>query len=274
MSSNSAVKKKDDTNILVLAVSWVGKLIIGAIEDLGSFLVFLTYVIKEAIHPPFRARLIFQQMYFIGNESLFIILMCGFFIGAAVSLQVGTVFTLFGAQSMVGAANAKALARELSPLMAGFLIAGRGGAAMTAEISTMKVNEQIDAMEAMAVDPVGYLVVPRLFAAVLMLPLLVAIFNVSGQAASLMIGMNIFDLDSGTFFDKMLRIVSWHDIWAGLQKSLIFGAIIAVLACRFGLNASGGAKGVGQATTNAVVTMLLVLLLVDFIITYIQIVFK
>lgn len=275
VSSTPANSKKEaDSNVFVKAVSWVGNLVVSSIEGLGSFLVYLVYVINQAIRPPFRARLIFQQMYFIGNESLFIILMCGFFIGAAVSLQVGTVFTLFGAQSMVGAANAKALARELSPLMAGFLIAGRGGAAMTAEISTMKVNEQIDAMEAMAVDPVGYLVVPRLFATVLMLPMLVGLFNISGQFASLIVAINIFDIDPGTFFDKMLRIVSWHDVWAGLQKSLIFGAIIAVLACRFGLKASGGAKGVGQATTNAVVTMLLVLLLVDFIITYIQIVFK
>jgi phospholipid/cholesterol/gamma-HCH transport system permease protein len=274
VSANSQSPTKAEPSVPIKAVSWVGGSIISKIEDLGSFLIFLVYVIKEALHPPFRGRLIFQQMYFLGNESLFIVLMCGFCIGAAVSLQVGTVFTLFGAQSMVGAANAKALARELSPLMAGFLIAGRGGAAMTAEISTMKVNEQIDAMEAMAVDPVGYLVVPRLIAAVVMLPLLVAIFNISGQFASLIIATNIFDIDVGTFFDKMLRIVSWHDVWAGLQKSLIFGAIIAVLACRFGLNASGGAKGVGQATTNAVVTMLLVLLSVDFVITYIQIVFK
>lgn len=264
----------EQDNFLVKGVSSVGKRIVGIVAGLGSFLVFLGYVLREATHPPFRSRLIFQQMFFLGNESMFIILLCGFFIGAAVTLQVGTVFTLFGAQSMAGAANAKALARELSPLMAGFLIAGRGGAAMTAEISTMKVNEQIDAMEAMAVDPVGYLVVPRLIAAVLMLPLLVALFNVSGQFASLIIAVNIFDIDIGTFFDKMVQIVSWHDVWAGLQKSLIFGAIIAVLACRFGLNASGGAKGVGQATTNAVVTMLLVLLSVDFVITYLQIVFK
>ncbi len=274
MSSSALVKNKEKPNAFVRLVTWVGEQIVGAIAGLGSFLLFIVYVLKEAFHPPFRARLIFQQMFFIGNESLFIILMCGFFIGAAVSLQVGTVFTLFGAQSMVGAANAKALARELSPLMAGFLIAGRGGAAMTAEISTMKVNEQIDAMEAMAVDPVGYLVVPRFYASVLMLPLLVGIFNISGQFASMIVAMNIFDIDIGTFFDKMLRIVSWHDVWDGLQKSLIFGAVISIIACRFGLNASGGAKGVGQATTNAVVTTLLVLLLVDFIITYIQIVFK
>lgn len=254
-------------------VAWVGRLLLGLIEGFGEFLVFLAYVLREAVRPPFRKRLILQQMFFIGYESIFIILLCGFFIGAAVSLQVGTVFTLFGAESMLGAANAKALARELSPLMAGFLIAGRGGAAITAEISTMKVNEQIDAMEAMAVDPVSYLVVPRLFASVLMLPLLVALFNLSGQLASLLVALGLFDIDQGIFFDKMERVVTGEDVWAGLQKAFVFGAVIAILACRFGLRASGGAKGVGQATTNSVVTMLLVLLGVDFIITYIQIVF-
>jgi phospholipid/cholesterol/gamma-HCH transport system permease protein len=196
-------------------------------------------------------------MAFIGYESTFIILLCGFFIGAAVSLQVGTIFVIFGAQSMLGAANAKALARELSPLMAGFLMAGRAGAAITAEISTMKVNEQIDAMEAMAVDPISYLVVPRLVASLLMLPLLVALFNLTGQIASLIIALSIFDIDQGIFFDKMARIVSWRDV-----------------ACRYGLVASGGAKGVGKATTNAVVMMLLTLLGVDFVITYLQIVWK
>ncbi|MBC7658451.1 MAG: ABC transporter permease [Chitinophagaceae bacterium] len=264
----------ESSNFIVKGISAIGKMVKDTIGELGSFMMFLGYAIREAAHPPFRLRLIFQQMYFIGNESLFIIILSGFSIGAAVSLQVGTVFMLFGAQSMVGAANAKSLARELSPLMAGFLIAGRGGAAMTAEISTMKVNEQIDAMEAMAVDPVGYLVVPRMIASILMLPLLVGIFNIAGQFASLLVAINIFDIDMGTFFDKMLSIVTWHDVWAGLQKSFIFGVIISVLACRFGLNASGGAKGVGQATTNAVVTMLLALLTVDFIITYFQIVFK
>jgi len=244
------------------------------IEALGELLVFTGRAVRMIFTRPFRFRLILQQMQFIGYESTFIILLCGFFIGAAVSLQVGTIFVIFGAQSMLGAANAKALARELSPLMAGFLVAGRAGAAITAEISTMKVNEQIDAMEAMAVDPVSYLVVPRFLASLLMLPLLVALFNLTGQAASLIIALGIFNIDQGVFFDKMDKIVSWKDVWSGLQKAFIFGGIISILACRYGLTASGGAKGVGKATTNSVVMMLLSLLAVDFIITYLQIVWK
>ncbi len=261
-------------NLMIQSITGLGHVVTDLIEGLGEFLIFVGKVLRLIVRRPFRVRLLFQQMQFIGYESTFIILLCGFFIGAAVSLQVGTIFTIFGAQSMLGAANAKALARELSPLMAGFLIAGRAGAAITAEISTMKVNEQIDAMEAMAVDPISYLVVPRFLAALIMLPLLVALFNLTGQAASLMIALNIFDIDQGIFFDKMARIVSWKDVWSGLQKAIVFGGIIALLACRYGLTASGGAKGVGRATTNSVVMMLLALLSVDFIITYLQIVWK
>jgi phospholipid/cholesterol/gamma-HCH transport system permease protein len=261
-------------NLMVQSITGFGHIIMNLIEALGELLVFSGRVVRMIFTRPFRFRLILQQMQFIGYESTFIILLCGFFIGAAVSLQVGTIFVIFGAQSMLGAANAKALARELSPLMAGFLVAGRAGAAITAEISTMKVNEQIDAMEAMAVDPVSYLVVPRFLASLLMLPLLVALFNLTGQAASLIIALGIFDIDQGVFFDKMDKIVSWKDVWSGLQKAFIFGGIIAILACRYGLTASGGAKGVGKATTNSVVMMLLSLLAVDFVITYLQIVWK
>lgn len=252
----------------------IGHVMIGVFEGSGQFLLYLNHVLRQMFSRPFRRKLIFQQMLFIGYESTFIILLCGFFIGAAVSLQVGMIFVIFGGQSMLGAVNAKALARELSPLMAGFLLAGRGGAAITAELSTMRVNEQIDAMEAMAVDPVSYLVVPRVLACVLMLPFLVALFNLTGQLASFCIALYIFDIDQALFFDKMAKVVMWTDVTAGLQKALVFGAIIGLVACRYGLGASGGAKGVGRATTNAVVATLLSLLGVDFFITYLQIVWK
>ena len=173
----------------------------------------------------------------------------------------------------MGAANGKALARELSPMMTGFLIAGRGGAAITAEISTMKVNEQIDAMEAMAVDPISYLVVPRFIACTIILPILVGLFNFTGHMGSLIVGIFIFDVDLGVFFGKFEDMVTMSDVFSGFQKGAAFGVVIALLACQFGLNASGGAKGVGKATTNSVVTMLVVLLGVDFAITFFQIVF-
>lgn len=252
-------------------IAFIGDAFIKRIAALGAFIKFLTYTCRTATRKPYRTRLTFQQMEFIGNESLNIIMISGFFIGAVFSLQIGYVFKIFGAQGMLGAVSGKALTRELSPLVTGFLIAGRAGAAITAEISTMKVNEQIDAMEAMAVDPVSYLVVPRFIAAVFMVPLLVGVFNFTGQIGSLIVGIYLFDVDQGVFFEKLVSVVDIKDIWSGMQKAFMFGGLIALMACRSGLRAAGGAKGVGVATTNSVVFILLAILGLDFLITYFQV---
>jgi phospholipid/cholesterol/gamma-HCH transport system permease protein len=143
---------------------------------------------------------------------------------------------------------------------------------MTAEISTMKVNEQVDAMEAMAVDPISYLVVPRFIAALLIIPLLCAVFIFVGVLGAYIAGVVLFNIDQGLFVEKMTLIVAPKDIWRGLIKSFAFSGIMASIACKYGLNAKGGAKGVGIATTNSVVVTLLAILFVDVIITYFQIV--
>jgi phospholipid/cholesterol/gamma-HCH transport system permease protein len=141
---------------------------------------------------------------------------------------------------------------------------------MTAEISTMRVNEQVDAMEAMAVDPIHYLVVPRMIAAMIIIPLLCAIFIFIGTFGAFVTGVAIFDVDVGIFIDRIKWMVEARDIFNGLEKAFVFSIIIASIACRHGLNASGGAKGVGRATTNSVVMTLLVILLCDVFITYVQ----
>lgn len=250
---------------------FIGRRILAVKDQFTKFGEFLRATGHQLFRGPFRSNLVFQQMEFIGNESLTIIMISGFFIGAVFSLQIGSIFAIFGAQGMMGAATGKSLARELSPLLVGFLLAGRGGAAITAEIATMKVNEQVDAMESMAVDPISYLVCPRLIAGVAMMPLLTGIFTFTGMIGSLAVGVVLFNVDQGVFFDKLIRIVGIKDIWSGMQKALAFGAIITLIACRYGLVASGGAKGVGKATTNSVVVTLLVLLGVDFLITYFQV---
>lgn len=252
-------------------ITAVGKDAVSRVNVVGRFVVFLTHSVRTCFMPPHRPYLVFQAMEFLGNKSFGIILISGFFIGAVFTLQIGSVFAIFGAEGMMGAATGKALTREMSPLMTGFLLAGRGGAAITAEIATMRVNEQIDAMESMGVDPVSYLVAPRLIAAILMTPILTGIFNVIGQLGSLTIGVLVFDVDLGSYFDKLVNIVRPQDILAGLEKAVGFGAVIAIVSCWFGIRASGGAKGVGQATTNSVVVGLLMLLCLDYIITYFQI---
>lgn len=256
----------------VSSVEAFGSIITRFLREVGVFTLFILATFRAMIRGPIRRSLMWQQMEFVGNKSLTIILISSFFIGAAVSLQIGTIFTLFGAQGVVGAANAKATVRELSPLITGFLLAGRVGASMTAEIATMKVNEQLDAMDAMGIDPVSYLVVPRLLASVLMLPLLVLIFNVVSQVASFIISTLVFNIDQGLFFTKMVEITDLGDVFMGIQKSVVFGAVISLVACRFGLQAKGGAKGVGSSTTNSVINILIILLLIDFFMTYLQVV--
>ena len=142
---------------------------------------------------------------------------------------------------------------------------------MAAEIATMKVNEQIDAMEAMAVDPIDYLVVPRLIASSIVLPILTMIFNVFAMLATLFVSLSMFGVDQGGFLDKIRKLIVISDISAGLEKSVLFGAVIALISCFYGLHAGGGAKGVGEATTKSVVGILLALLAVDLVMTIIQV---
>jgi phospholipid/cholesterol/gamma-HCH transport system permease protein len=256
-----------------IAVKWLGVETTARLIEIGKFFVYVGDVLKQTFRHPMRTSLVFQQLEFIGNQSLNIILLTGFFTGAVFGLQIGGIFQIFKAEGLMGAATAKALTRELAPLMTGFLISGRVGSSMTAEIATMKVNEQIDAMEAMAVDPVNYLVVPRFIASVTIIPLLCIVFIFIGVIGAYMTGVGIFRVDVGIFIEKMTQIVNSNDIWNGLQKAVVFAILMCLIACRYGLKASGGAKGVGVATTNSVVVSLLAILGCDVIITYLQVKF-
>lgn len=256
--------------ILVQPVSAIGRMTLRRFHDIGAYGVYLYEIGRQAYRRPMRWDLIFQQLEFIGNQSLNIIMLTGFFTGAVFALQIGGIFQIFRAESIMGAATGKALTREMAPLMTAFLLTGRAGSAMTAEIATMRVNEQVDAMEAMAVDPINYLVVPRTIAAMFIIPLLCGVFIFIGTFGAFIMGVAVFDVDVGIFIDRIKWLVEPRDIMNGLEKAFIFSIIIATMACRFGLNASGGAKGVGRATTTAVVTTLLAILICDVFITYIQ----
>lgn len=253
-------------------ISKLGSMSIRQCESFGSFLLYTASTVHEGYRGPYRGRLVLAHMEFIGNQSLVIIVMSAFSIGAVFALQVGMVFKTFSAEGQMGVATATALARELAPMMTAFLIAGRAGSAITAEIATMNVNEQVDALEAMGVSPINYLVVPRLLAAMIMVPLLSAIFVLVGLIGSFVVGVLIFDVDQGAFFSKIFRQLTFRDIFMGLEKSFMFSIVIALVSCRRGLKAKGGAKGVGQSTTNAVILSLLAVLLLDFIYTFFQIV--
>ncbi len=222
---------------------------------------------------PYRLPLVFKQLEFIGNQSLFVLILSGSAIGAVFGIEIGGIFKIFTAQNLMGIATSITLCREIAPLITAVLLAGRAGSSMAAEIATMKVNEQIDAMETMAVNPVSYLVVPRVIAATIMTPLLTALFILIGVIGTYGVGIFLFQVDKGIFISKMLAFTNTSDLVAGMEKAVVFGFVFSLISCWYGLIAKGGAKGVGLATTRAVIASLLALLACDFVITYIQIEF-
>lgn len=242
------------------------------LDRLGHFLVYVWDVLKLMFKKPHRLHLVAQQMEFIGYQSGFIISLTGFFTGAVFGLQLGGVFKIFKAENVLGGATGLALAKELAPLIGAFLLTGRAGSAITAEISTMVVNEQVDALEVMAVDPLNYLVVPRVWASIIMMPLLCGLFMFVGMIGTILVALSIYEVDYGIFWDKILELIQLKDIYSGLRKMFMFAFIISMIHCYYGIHASGGAKGVGNATTNAVVSTLITLLGMDFFISYLEVI--
>ena len=251
---------------------WFGKWILQRYQKALGFFHFSQEVFRWTFRKPFRVHSLFQQLDFIGNQSLPIIMVSSLAVGAVFGLLVGGVFQVFKAENLLGGVTAKALCMEMAPITTLILLAGRAGSSMCAEIAIMKVNEQVDALESMAVDPVSYLVVPRVLAALIIGPLLTAVFVFVGIIGAYFVGVVLFNVDRGLFLDKITRIVETKDLIRGLVKSVIFTGMMALICCRFGITASGGAKGVGIATTTSVVTTLLSVLAVDVVITYFQII--
>lgn len=251
-------------------ISVLSAVLIQPVTFLGSMISFIGTTIVRTFSPRMSLKLFLHQCEFVGNRSLTVTILAGMMIGAVFGLQFGEIFRIFGAEGMIGAAAGFALSKELAPVIGSFLVTARAGSSMAAEIATMRVNEQIDAMRVMAVNPYNYLVAPRLWASVAMMPLLTLIFIASGVFCAFIIGITIYDVDLAVFFDKIQWIVKPSHIWEGMQKSMVFGLIFSSVGCYKGFHAGGGAKGVGRATTEAVVISLVTILVVDFFMSYAQ----
>lgn len=247
-----------------------GDRVIQGLGGFGRFSSFFLDAIWRTSFPPVRFRQLLQQMEFVGNMSVGVIILAAIMIGAVFGLQFGKIFQVFGAESMIGAAAAFSLSKELAPVIGSFLVTGRAGSAMAAEIATMRVNEQIDAMKVMAVNPIGYLASPRILATIIMMPLLSGIFVLFGVISSYIIGVMVYDIDVGVFFERIKWITEPLHIIQGLEKAAIYGAVLSTVGCYKGFYADGGAKGVGTATTQAVVISLVTILILDFFISYLQ----
>jgi phospholipid/cholesterol/gamma-HCH transport system permease protein len=245
----------------------LGQSIIDTTESLGRGAMMLTETLVWTFRPPFRLRLLFQAMEFVGVGSLFIVLLTGLFTGAVFALQGASAFRLFNAESLVGSTVALSLAKELSPVLTGLMVTGRAGSGIATELGTMRVTEQIDALETMAVNPVQYLVVPRFLAGVVMVPALSVLFTLVGMCGAYFVGVVLMNIDPGVFLGKTRWLVDPNDITDGLIKATVFGGVLTLVGCYKGFYASGGARGVGIATTQSVVVSSVAILVADYFLT-------
>jgi len=238
---------------------WLGRLLAAIL--LGGQVVI--HLLQGKIH----RRNTVDQMAEVGPASLIIALITAAFVGAVFTIQVAREFIEFGAGNAVGGVLALALTRELAPVLTSVILAGRVGSAFAAEIGTMRVTEQIDALYMLKTDPVDYLVIPRVIACCLMLPALTLLSLVTGVAGGLLIVTNLYHLSQTVFLDSVRNFLSVWDICSAVIKAACFGALIAIIGCSWGLTTTGGAKGVGQSTTAAVVTALLAIFMSNFLLT-------
>jgi phospholipid/cholesterol/gamma-HCH transport system permease protein len=248
----------------------IGKQVHSTILRLGSYTIFVGHGLARGFVPPVSWHRFLQQVEFVGNRSFWIILLAGAMVGGIFGFQLGEIFRIFGAESMIGASTAFALSRELGPVIGAFLVTARAGSAMAAEIATMRVNEQIDAMRVMAVNPYAYLIAPRLLATMIVMPFLTVFFTLAGVLTSFFIGVAFYRIDVADFMSKIEWVVTGNDLSLGMQKAALFGFVFASISCFQGFTARGGAKGVGRATTTAVVTSYVSILVLDFFMTYLQ----
>ncbi|HEY7726606.1 MAG TPA: ABC transporter permease [Anaeromyxobacteraceae bacterium] len=240
-------------------------------EDFGQMLLFGLDALRWAVRPPFRPELILAQMAAIGVGSAFIVSTTAVFSGMVLALQGNYALRQFAAEGYVGGSVAISLVRELGPVLTALMVIGRSGSAIATEIGTMRVTEQIDAMETMAVNPVHYLVVPRLLASLVVYPLLTMIFDVLGYFGAWVMGIFVAAIPEGPFIEHTRTFVDPPDILHGLGKSIIFGGVVAVITCWRGFAASGGARGVGEGTTRAVVMSCIAILVVDYAFTLVSV---
>lgn len=226
----------------------------------------LIHLFKSKIH----RRNTMEQMAAVGPDSLVITLITAAFVGAVFTIQVAREFITFGAARAVGGVLAIALTRELSPVLTAVVLAGRVGSSFAAEIGTMRVTEQIDALYVLKTDPIDYLVTPRVIACCLMLPILTLFSLIVGVVGGLFIAVNIYDLSQIVFIDSVKDFLGPWDLVSMSIKAFVFGALVAIIGCSWGLTTTGGAKGVGQSTTTAVVTALLSIFIVNFFLSWIM----
>ncbi len=236
-------------------------------EDIGRFWRIFGETLYWMFRPPFDGKEWLRQMVRVGVDSIPVVALTAMFTGMVLALQTYRGFERFSATGYVGSVVAISLTRELAPVLTALMVAGRVGSSMAAEIGSMRVTEQIDALHAMATEPVQYLIVPRVAAATLMLPPLVAVANGVGVVGGYLVAVHLLGANPVVYIDRTYQYLQLNDLFSGLFKAGVFGLILAVTGCAKGFYTTGGAEGVGRSTTSAVVMSSLVILLSDFFLT-------
>ena len=245
----------------------IGRLFLSFLETVGKLAMFSGLAFYHAVRPPFYLRLIGRQMIDIGYYSLPVVGLTAIFTGMVLALQSYSGFARFNAESAIATVVVLSMTRELGPVLAGLMVAGRIGASMAAEIGTMRVTEQIDALTTLSTNPFKYLVAPRLLAGLLMMPLLVLVADVIGVFGGFLIGVNKLGFNAGGYIKQTFEFLEFKDVFSGLVKAAVFGFVITLMGCYHGYNSRGGAQGVGTATINAVVSALILILIFNYMIT-------
>jgi phospholipid/cholesterol/gamma-HCH transport system permease protein len=239
----------------------------GFFDKMGRFFQMVGRIFVWTPRPPYDVRELFRQMVKVGFNSIPVVLLTAMFTGMVMALQMFTVLRRINAESFVGSGVSLSMVRELAPVLTGLIVSGRAGSAMGAELGTMRVTEQIDALEVMATDPVHYLVVPRVWASTIMLPLLVLMGNAVGILGGYLVAVILMGANPVTYTDRTFQFMDLTDLFSGLIKAAVFGFLLAAVGCQQGFYTSGGAEGVGRSTTSAVVVASIAILVADFFLT-------
>jgi len=245
----------------------IGRAFLLLLARIGSLTMFTWQAVSSVVRPPVYGYHILQQMMRIGYNSLPVVGLTAFFTGGALALQIYLGGNRYGAEAIVPQIVVLGITRELGPVIAGLMVAGRVSAAIAAEIGTMRVTEQIDALTTLATNPIKYLVVPRLIAAVVTMPILVAIADSIGVFGGYVVSTQTLGFSGGIYLKNTVDFMKTEDVVSGLYKAATFGFIIALMGCYNGFHSRGGAQGVGAATTNAVVSSSILILAANYLLT-------
>jgi phospholipid/cholesterol/gamma-HCH transport system permease protein len=248
-------------------IAGIGALFLSFLAGTGRLVIFAGLALATAFTPPYYVRTILRQMISIGYFSLPVVGLTAIFTGMVLALQSYTGFSRFSAESGIPTVVVLSVTRELGPVIAGFMVAGRVGAAMAAEIGTMRVTDQIDALTTLSTDPLRYLVLPRLLAGLITLPILVVVADIMGVFGGYLVGVYKLGFNPEAYLNRTHQYLETIDVVSGLVKASAFGFIVALMGCYQGYHSRGGAQGVGRATTHAVVSASVLILVVDYLLT-------